>query len=486
MEDVWENIDKKYDIIERKGYGASSVVYLVKDSTTKKIYAAKILKKQDKMFDDEIEILNTLKKEHNPYILNLISKGTGNVTLKDKFLKEKQYIILEYASKGSLFNYIHEFPQGLKKEHAKVFFYKILQGVLCCHNQGICHRDLKLDNILLDENYNPKIADFGFASLNSKNLKGGKGTSGYAAPENYKNIIYNGLKADIFSLGVILFNLYTGTAPFQEALKNDKTFIYFILGKCEIFWEKFTKAEKGHEKFKDLKDFEKFKDLFHKKISFNPKDRPTITEILESEWMKGVKDLNKDQKLEEEIIEEFLRVEPKVNEVLKLQSSKNTTSATLNFDKGVDHNSKDYFDLSLKPKYAKTGLGINFIKIEGDLYPAIFMNNLANKIDQEEELKDKCKINISNKTLKFNITFYAELEDEKELPKELQEKLDKLGIENSEELNVNILKKDCIMQCQLYQSLNGGHILKFSKKCGYLEDYYNKLKIIIPLVKKIV
>ena len=62
--------------------------------------------------------------------------------------------------------------------------------------------------------------------------------------------------------------------------------------------------------------------------------------------------------------------------------------------------------------------------------------------------------------------------------------MDKLGIEENKEINANILKKDCIMQCKLYQSLNGGHILKFSKKCGYLEDYYNKLKIIISLVKE--
>jgi len=183
-------------------------------------------------------------------------------------------------------------------------------------------------------------------------------------------------------------------------------------------------------------------------ISNNPKDRPTITEILESEWMKEAKDLNKDQKLEEEIIEEFLRVEPKINEVLELNAT-NPFSSSLNFDKGDDDNSKEYFDLSLKPKYAKTGLGINFIKIQGDLHPANFMNNLANKIDQEEELKDKCKIDQSNKALKFNITFYVELEDEKELPKELQEKFDKLGIEEKEEINVNILKKDCIIQCQL-------------------------------------
>ena len=161
MEDVWENIDKKYDIIEKKGSGASSVVYLVKDSTTKKSYAAKIMKIQSIFFKNEVDILDVLKKAQNPYILNLINSGTGNVVLKDKDLKEKQYLILEYASKGSLYYYVKQFEQGLKKEYAKIVFDKILRGVLSCHDKGICHRDLKLDNILLNEKFNPKIANFG-------------------------------------------------------------------------------------------------------------------------------------------------------------------------------------------------------------------------------------------------------------------------------------------------------------------------------------
>jgi hypothetical protein len=201
---------------------------------------------------------------------------------------------------------------------------------------------------------------------------------------------------------------------------------------------------------------------------YKPEERLTIIEILKSKWLK---EINEDQlkKLDKEIKEELLKIEPKV---LKLIANGDPIDS-LKFDKGVEKdNSKKYFDLSLKPKYAKTGLGINFIKIEGDLYPANFMNNLANKI--VKTFQDKCKIEESNKALKFNITFEVELEDEEE----------KLDIEENEDI-VNLLKKDCIMQCKLYQSLNGGHILKFSKKSGDLEDYYNNLEKIISLVKEI-
>ena len=113
-------------------------------------------------------------------------------------------------------------------------------------------------------------------------------------------------------------------------------------------------------------------------ITSKPEDRPTITEILKSEWLKEIKVLNEEQikKLDEEIKKKFLRIEPKV---LKLIAKAHPIDSLI-FDRRDEDNSKKYFDLSLKPKYAKTGLGINFIKIEGDLSPANFMNNLANEI----------------------------------------------------------------------------------------------------------
>ena len=75
MEDACENIDKKYEIIDKKGSGASSIVFLVKDSTTNKLYAAKVMKKQKEEYDNEVEMLSAIKEINRPYILNMVDNG---------------------------------------------------------------------------------------------------------------------------------------------------------------------------------------------------------------------------------------------------------------------------------------------------------------------------------------------------------------------------------------------------------------------------
>ena len=202
--DVVERIDNKYAILEIKGKGGSAYVYLVKEPNTEKLYAVKILKKENNLLQKELEILNILKKVKNPYMIHLVDSGVGDIVRANKPTVTKQYLILEYAPKGQLIDYILVPKLGLQEKYSKVIFTKILKGIQICHKNGICHRDLKMENILLDEKYNPKICDFGLATINSQFLTKDCGTSRYKAPEILSQESYDGIKADIFSLGVVL------------------------------------------------------------------------------------------------------------------------------------------------------------------------------------------------------------------------------------------------------------------------------------------
>ena len=479
-----ESIDGKYTIIEKKGFGATAIVFLVKDPNSQKVYAAKVLKKKSAFFDKEIEILETLKPINNNYIVNLIDSGTGNIIRANKpTKKQQQYLVLQYAPKGELFNYIYCTHKGLQEKYSKVIFSKILKGIQACHNAGICHRDLKMQNILLDENFNPKICDFGFATFNTGRLNESLGTLNYAAPEVLSNKPYDGFKADIFSLGVVLLTLVSCKIGFQEATKRDPYYRLIMTQHYGQYWN-VVSSQIGEVS-------EELKRLYNKMVSFRPQERPTIEEILNDSWMKEINDLSKEDfaQLENQIREELLEREKKVNEELKIKLQTDGTSETDNSEmdntRGVVEDEKEYFDLSLKPKYAQTGIGMNnYIKINGNLNPAKFMNSLINKLGKN--IGDKCLFEESKKTLKFNIVFEEEEEiKEEEIPKELEEELAQLGLEeNDENEEVDLKKKDCVIQVKMYESINGGYLLRFVKKSGELEDYYKHLESIISLAKQ--
>ncbi|OAA62507.1 serine/threonine-protein kinase [Niveomyces insectorum RCEF 264] len=128
------------------------------------------------------------------------------------------YLILEYVENGDLFTYVSR--NGPLTEEASIFvFRQIMSAVQYCHMYNICHRDLKLENILLKSDGQIKIADFGMAALHQGpryHLQTSCGSPHYAAPELLKARPYRGDKADIWSMGVILFVMLAGRLPFDE------------------------------------------------------------------------------------------------------------------------------------------------------------------------------------------------------------------------------------------------------------------------------
>jgi serine/threonine protein kinase len=128
-------------------------------------------------------------------------------------------LVLEYIPGGDLFDRIIE-SRRLDEDVARKIFRQLFSAVMYCHDNMMVHRDLKLENLLLDENDNIKIIDFGFVRTYSKDpymtLKTYCGSLYYCAPEMIDGTPYPGPSSDIWSLGVILYVITNGYLPFKE------------------------------------------------------------------------------------------------------------------------------------------------------------------------------------------------------------------------------------------------------------------------------
>ena len=160
--------------------------------------------------------------------LSKCSLSTSDISFDQDF----DYISMEYCHNGDLFELVRK-NGALPERLAKNLFLEILEGVEYLHsNSQIAHLDLKLENILIGDSFEAKICDFGFYQELKYRVQTSRGTHGYRAPETYveSNEGYEGDKADIFSLGVILFILTFGVPPFCEATKDDTLYRYFCRG----------------------------------------------------------------------------------------------------------------------------------------------------------------------------------------------------------------------------------------------------------------
>lgn len=200
----------EYEFIKDLGSGNFGVAKLMRHRKSGELVAVKFIERGDKIDRNvEREIVNHRMLRH-PNII-----GFREVFLTPQSLG----IAMEYAAGGELFDRIVRAGR-FSEDEARYFFQQLIVGIDFCHRSGVCHRDLKLENTLLDGSPSPKlkICDFGYSksTVFDSVPKSTVGTPAYIAPEVLKRMQYDGQIADVWSCGVTMYVMLVGAYPFED------------------------------------------------------------------------------------------------------------------------------------------------------------------------------------------------------------------------------------------------------------------------------
>ncbi|KAJ7522826.1 hypothetical protein O6H91_18G028500 [Diphasiastrum complanatum] len=200
----------RYELVRDIGSGNFGVARLMLDKQTRELVAVKLIERGEKIDENvQREIINHRSLRH-PNIVRF-----KEVMLTPTHLA----IVMEYAAGGELFERICKAGR-FSEDEARFFFQQLISGVSYCHSMEVCHRDLKLENTLLDGSVAPrlKICDFGYSksSVLHSQPKSTVGTPAYIAPEVLSKKEYNGKIADVWSCGVTLYVMLVGGYPFED------------------------------------------------------------------------------------------------------------------------------------------------------------------------------------------------------------------------------------------------------------------------------
>lgn len=284
-------IDNEFKINSVLGKGASSKVFLAQDSLNTK-YAIKVIR-NDRKFAQK-SAMKMLNQEHNllqqlsdhPNIIKSLSLATNGFVVHDGETENIMYNVLEHAANGALADYIRCCGQ-IEETLVPFFMLQLCHAVEYVHSKGVAHLDIKLENILMDEYFNVKLADFGSSLyVDSKGLVNKKrGTMVYMAPEvvNHSNSdSYNAFAADVYSLGITLFVLLMGEFPCSvtSQLSTSTMDTYSKAKEATIAVENPVLCERWEYLSQEVRD------LINKMTHPDPTKRATIYEVLSHPWMQ--------------------------------------------------------------------------------------------------------------------------------------------------------------------------------------------------------
>ena len=434
---------KDFEIIREIGAGSFGRVFLARHKHTRVKYAIKAIDKKNKTnikekpyFRRELEVMY---KIHHPNVVKLFGHFEDN---------NYCYFIMEYISKGNVYSLLTlDIKRRLSPQIVASIIKDVIYAVYFLHNMDppIIHRDIKPENVLLNEGLTAKLTDFGWSNYLNSNHKRNTlcGTPIYLSPEviNQKG---HDEKVDIWCIGVLIFELTTGKSPFQgDNITNLKKNILLL----NINWPKDIKYEE--------------KDLISKILKYEPKDRLSLEEILEHNFIKKYYPLAK-------------------NDLVR-NNDDNNNKEKIYYLNGSFMNLKFYSDCSILKKeknYLRNnkGNGSNNYSTNDSSYESNYNNkNTKNNIINEQEDFSTLLTKYENLQKDYNI-MKIRIKEINQLKQELTEKENKLiQLKKKEYLNNyrnRIQKKENERYKELYNALSKEN----SELKNKLENYNNFMK----------
>ena len=252
-----------YSIGRVLGEGAFGKVKLANHNLSGEKVAVKIFEKF-KIRDDSarkrvIREIRNLQRIQHPSIIKLFEVIDS---------AKRMCLVIEYANGGDLCKYVRA-KRRLEENEARRLLAQIACGIHICHANNVVHRDIKLENCLLDSRRICKIVDFGFSTAfrPGQKLKTFCGSPSYAAPEIISRKPYIGPPVDVWSLGVLLFGMLAGYFPFQGDTADD---LYRRVLRGDFKPPNFISRES--------------RDLLRRMLTVDPSRRATISDVLNHPW----------------------------------------------------------------------------------------------------------------------------------------------------------------------------------------------------------
>ncbi|KAL8158796.1 hypothetical protein V2J09_000333 [Rumex salicifolius] len=283
----------KYQLSQTIGEGTFAKVKRARNVINDQQVAIKIIDKnmvlQNKLMYQVQREIRTMKLLNHPNIVRIHEVLAS---------KTKIYIVMEYVAGGQLSDKL-SYAEKLSEDEARKLFQQLIDAVEYCHCRGVYHRDLKPQNLLLDNQGNLKVSDFGLSAFwKPESLLSTRcGSPSYVAPELIRSREYDGAAADIWACGVILFEMLSGYLPFSD---QNVARLYKKILEADYKCPRWFTADQ--------------KLLLSRIFQIDPRKRMTIPEIIEDEWFQTDFDHEAAAELMDRTSSNFYQVAPNAAE----------------------------------------------------------------------------------------------------------------------------------------------------------------------------